>query len=202
MPRSHRHYRVTAELAGFTTLTRTGLQLQVGQQAAVKLQMAPRRLQETVTVTAEAPLIDVTQSKLGGKHRSAADAGAAAQRPQLAGPDAAGAGKPIHHGRRDADPARAGGLSDQHGRPADHQQRGGQRLRTAAFQPRFDRRVRVHLQPVRRDAGPLDGRRGERRHQVGHQHAVGNASRGTSATTGSTRPIRSRSACFRIRTSS
>ena len=43
----------------------------------------------------------------GGQHRSAADAGAAAQRPQLARPDAARAGQPCQHGRRDADPALA-----------------------------------------------------------------------------------------------
>jgi len=59
-------YRLTAELSGFTTLNRTGLELLVGQQALVNLQMSPAALQESVTVTAEAPLVDVTQSKLGG----------------------------------------------------------------------------------------------------------------------------------------
>jgi hypothetical protein len=38
----------------------------VGQQSVVNLQMAPSALQESVTVTGEAPLIDVTSSKLGG----------------------------------------------------------------------------------------------------------------------------------------
>src|SRR5258705_1028841 len=59
-------YRVSAELSGFTTVNRAGLQLLVGQQAVLNLQMAPATLQESVTVTAEAPLVDVTQSKLGG----------------------------------------------------------------------------------------------------------------------------------------
>jgi hypothetical protein len=59
-------YRVAAELSGFTTLNRAGLQLLVGQQALLNLQMAPATLQESVTVTAEAPLVDITQSKLGG----------------------------------------------------------------------------------------------------------------------------------------
>jgi len=59
-------YRVSAELSGFTTLNRTGLQLLVGQQVVLNLQMSPATLQESVTVTAEAPLVDVTQSKLGG----------------------------------------------------------------------------------------------------------------------------------------
>ncbi len=57
-------YRITAELAGFTTVTRTGLQLLVGQQASISLQMSPATLQESVTVTAEAPLLDTTQSTL------------------------------------------------------------------------------------------------------------------------------------------
>src|SRR5687768_1426904 len=53
-------YRITAELPGFTTVTRTGLQLLVGQQATISLQMSPATLQESVTVTAEAPLLDTT----------------------------------------------------------------------------------------------------------------------------------------------
>ena len=59
-------YRITAELQGFGTVTRTGVQLLVGQTAAVNVQMAPSTLQETVTVTAEAPLLNVTTSSLGG----------------------------------------------------------------------------------------------------------------------------------------
>src|SRR5688572_7018357 len=57
-------FRLTAELAGFATVTRTDVQLQVGQQAAVNVEMAPSTLQETVTVSAEAPLIDVAASSL------------------------------------------------------------------------------------------------------------------------------------------
>src|ERR1043166_7397941 len=59
-------YRISAELSGFNTVNRTGLELLVGQNAVVNLTMAPATLQESVTVTAEAPLVDVTQSKLGG----------------------------------------------------------------------------------------------------------------------------------------
>jgi hypothetical protein len=54
-------YRIIAELAGFTTVNRTGLELLVGQLAVVNLQMTPATLQESVTVTAEAPLLDTTQ---------------------------------------------------------------------------------------------------------------------------------------------
>jgi opacity protein-like surface antigen len=59
-------YALTAELQGFTTVSRTGVQLLVGQTAIVNLQMAPSTVQETVTVTAEAPLLNVATSSLGG----------------------------------------------------------------------------------------------------------------------------------------
>jgi hypothetical protein len=58
-------YRVTAQLSGFQTVTRTNIQLLLGQQVPVTLQMAPAALQETVTVTGEAPLIDTTASTVG-----------------------------------------------------------------------------------------------------------------------------------------
>jgi hypothetical protein len=59
-------YRITAELQGFTTVQRTGVQLLVGQTASINLEMKPSSIQETVTVTAEAPLIEVNTSSLGG----------------------------------------------------------------------------------------------------------------------------------------
>ena len=59
-------YQLTAELQGFTTVARTGVELLVGQVASINLQMAPSSVQETVTVSAEAPLLDVTTSTLGG----------------------------------------------------------------------------------------------------------------------------------------
>ena len=55
-------FRVTARLSGFQTVTRTNLQLLLGQQVNLALQLAPAALQETVTVTGEAPLIDTTAS--------------------------------------------------------------------------------------------------------------------------------------------
>src|SRR6266566_3741261 len=60
------NYVVTAELQGFTTVTRGGIQLLVGQNAVLNLQMAPSTLQETVTVTGEAPLLDLSGSSVGG----------------------------------------------------------------------------------------------------------------------------------------
>jgi hypothetical protein len=59
-------YRLTAELAGFSTVNRTGITLLVGQTATIDMQMTVSTLQETVTVTGEAPLIDVTTSQIGG----------------------------------------------------------------------------------------------------------------------------------------
>jgi hypothetical protein len=58
-------YQLSAELAGFTRVARA-VSLLVGQTATVNLQMAPSTVQETVTVTAEAPLLNVTTSSLGG----------------------------------------------------------------------------------------------------------------------------------------
>ena len=59
-------YRITAELPGFSTQARGGLEVLVGREVAVNLEMAPSALQESVTVTGEAPLIETTQSSLGG----------------------------------------------------------------------------------------------------------------------------------------
>jgi hypothetical protein len=59
-------YRVSAELEGFATVTRSGLQMQVGQQATLSLQMAPSTVQETIVVSADAPLVDVATSTVSG----------------------------------------------------------------------------------------------------------------------------------------
>ena len=59
-------YRITAELSGFTRVERTGVEIRLGQAVAVDMQMAPSTVQETVTVTAAAPLLNVTTSSLGG----------------------------------------------------------------------------------------------------------------------------------------
>jgi len=59
-------YQVTAELQGFSTAMRQGVTLLVGQTASIDLKMSPSTVQETVTVTGEAPLIDLKNSSLGG----------------------------------------------------------------------------------------------------------------------------------------
>ncbi|MGH9255162.1 MAG: TonB-dependent receptor [Vicinamibacterales bacterium] len=57
-------YRIAAELSGFTPVNRS-LQILIGQIVVVNLQMAPSAVQETVTVTGEPPLVDVTTSTVG-----------------------------------------------------------------------------------------------------------------------------------------
>ncbi len=59
-------YQITAELSGFTAVTRSGLQLLVGQTAVINLQMAPGTVTEAVTVTGQSPLLETTTSSLGG----------------------------------------------------------------------------------------------------------------------------------------
>jgi hypothetical protein len=59
-------YKITAQLPGFNSVARAGIELQVGQTITINLQMSPSSLQETVTVTGEAPLIETQSSELGG----------------------------------------------------------------------------------------------------------------------------------------
>jgi hypothetical protein len=58
-------YRVTAELQGFRTVTKTGIELLVGQQAMVNIELTASAIQESVTVTGEAALIDYSRATLG-----------------------------------------------------------------------------------------------------------------------------------------
>ncbi|MBI3047612.1 MAG: TonB-dependent receptor [Acidobacteria bacterium] len=59
-------YTITAELDGFAPATRANVQLLVGQTVTINLQMQLSTLQETVQVTAEEPLLDVSTSVVGG----------------------------------------------------------------------------------------------------------------------------------------
>ena len=64
MPVRVGNYQIKAELTGFTTVNRN-LQMLVGQTVVVNVQMAVSTVQETVTVTGEAPLVDTTSSTVG-----------------------------------------------------------------------------------------------------------------------------------------
>ena len=57
-------FKVDAELPGFGTVSRQ-VELLVGQTAVLNLQLAPSTVQENVTVTGEAPLVDTQTSTLG-----------------------------------------------------------------------------------------------------------------------------------------
>ena len=65
-------YRVTATLEGFKALDRRGIDLTVGQTTSLDLQMEVGGIAETLTVTGEAPLVDVTTAAVGG-HISASE---------------------------------------------------------------------------------------------------------------------------------
>ena len=58
-------YRITAELSGFSTQARPGIEMLLGRQVTMNLDMAVSGVQETVTVTGEAPLLDTTTSSIG-----------------------------------------------------------------------------------------------------------------------------------------
>ena len=57
-------YKITAELAGFTTATRPGIEMLLGKQLMLDFNMQVSSLQETVTVTGEAPLLDTSSSTI------------------------------------------------------------------------------------------------------------------------------------------
>ena len=58
-------YKITATLSGFNTVTRDGVEILVGQTSTINLQMATGGVAESLTVTAQAPLIETTTSSLG-----------------------------------------------------------------------------------------------------------------------------------------
>ncbi len=59
-------YKLLSELSGFAGTSRTGIGLLAGQTATVDMQLKPSGVAETVTVTAETPLLSTTSSTLGG----------------------------------------------------------------------------------------------------------------------------------------
>ena len=56
------HYSVATELAGFGTETRPDIVLVIDQTALLNFALKPATLSETVTVTGESPIVDVTRS--------------------------------------------------------------------------------------------------------------------------------------------
>ncbi len=58
-------YTIKAELSGFQTQTRAGVRILVGQAVTLTFTMPVGGLTDQITVTGEAPLIEVTQTTLG-----------------------------------------------------------------------------------------------------------------------------------------
>ena len=145
-------YQVTAELTGFGPVTQT-VTLLVGREAVVNLEMGVGSVQETVTVTGEAPLLDVTQSTLGGNidpltMQEVPLQGRNWMELVLLAPGArtnSVVQTPFNVGSS----ANPGGLPTQHRWAANHQPGLGRGVRRPAFaQPRFDRGVRVRVEPI------------------------------------------------------
>jgi hypothetical protein len=59
-------YEITAELQGFKKYARQDVRLEIGKTATVDVPLQVGSVAETVTVTAEAPLVDVTSKEVGG----------------------------------------------------------------------------------------------------------------------------------------
>src|SRR5262245_2761509 len=59
-------YEVTAEIAGFQTVAKQDIEVNVGQTVAIDFGMKVATIAETVTVTGATPLIETTSSSVGG----------------------------------------------------------------------------------------------------------------------------------------
>ncbi|HYE87198.1 MAG TPA: TonB-dependent receptor [Vicinamibacterales bacterium] len=59
-------YRITAELAGFKKFERRDVLLEVGRTTSLDVAMEVGGIEETVNVTAESPIVDLTSKEIGG----------------------------------------------------------------------------------------------------------------------------------------
>ncbi len=175
-------YKVQAELSGFATVIVPDVEVLVGQNRTGAVRDAggdaerdPHRHRRGAARR--------HQLVAGGRQRrSPPDGGTAAAGPQLDGAGDAGEGH--HRQRRRQQPGRARPrVPAQSRRPGDHAAGGRRRLRPAALQPRGDRRVPGHHQPVRHHPGPLARHPGAGHLALGHQRPGAAASTATSATT-------------------
>ncbi|HEV8393624.1 MAG TPA: TonB-dependent receptor [Vicinamibacterales bacterium] len=58
-------YDIEASLSGFQTVVRSGVRLVVGSESVVDFALGPSAVQETITVTADAPVVETVSSSLG-----------------------------------------------------------------------------------------------------------------------------------------
>ena len=59
-------YRVTADLPSFKKLTRSDVRLQLGATQTLELRLELGAIAESVTVTGDAPQVDLTSAQVGG----------------------------------------------------------------------------------------------------------------------------------------
>ena len=59
-------FTITATLTGFSTFQRTDFAVGVGRTADIDIEMAIGGVEETITVSGEAPLVDLTSAEVGG----------------------------------------------------------------------------------------------------------------------------------------
>ena len=62
-------YSVTVEMSGFQKYTRTDMTLQVGQVAVINAQLGVGGITESVSVSAESPLLETQQGESRHRHR-------------------------------------------------------------------------------------------------------------------------------------
>lgn len=58
-------YRVSAELTGFKKFEQTGINISAGQTAVISIKLGVGALSETISVTADAPLVDLSKTEQG-----------------------------------------------------------------------------------------------------------------------------------------
>ena len=169
-------YRVTAKMEGFRSLERRGIIVEVGQTPTLDLTLDVGAIAETITVSGDTPLIDLTSAEIGG-HISAEEVNElpAGNRSymafvgnvpgaqfvpttgflndtMLANGQTSAANNVVFDG--------AGNIDDLRGSNVGGQTRTAERIGPGSAGPD---------QPVRRGVRPRVGRRHQRGDQVGHQ---------------------------------
>ena len=93
-------YTVTAELSGFSRLRQEELVLRIGATLQLDLVLKVGAVEESLTVTAEAPQVDLTSAQVGGSVTHGRDHQPAVGHAQLHRPRGAPAGRRLQRGRR------------------------------------------------------------------------------------------------------
>ncbi len=156
---------------GFATEVRSGINLQIGQRAALDFRLKVAKVAETVTVAGRGAHHRHEQERDRGEHHDPPDRRAAALGAQLPEPHPPDA--------RDHDQLHGGGVDhlgrgkqrgQQHVPDRRHEQRRGHpRRNTRRLLARRDRRVRGPLEPVRRPVRSGLGGDHQRAHPLGSQ---------------------------------